>query len=426
MPRLRSTIGKLGLACIGILIGFLSLEGALQLRSRFVNPSAVPQIATVPQVVPDERLGYRPNPNLPGHDSRGWRNNFSPLDRADIVVIGDSHVYGSAWPQLVGTRLHRTVYQMGIHGYGPAHFALLLDEALTFEPKVIIAAYDYGDDIRDSYRFVYRIGKFKRSILDTVFDSSFALTNTKSQQAIMQAESIDPDFLRRKYLNCKNPVEVPDRRLQVVPDILASPPLAPLSDDGTLPRVMAFLTDRSALIKILRKRFFPAAQAHPHAEDVWPKLCLRYRDHTLTTLFSPAYRMLALDDTDPRIVEGERIALLAYQVMAQRCRQPQCSFYVMMIPTLETAFRAQAESSLGHQSYMVDLWNAEGRARANASAFFAREHIATIDALPLLEQLIASGVNPYPEDGDIHPVEIGYDAFARAVVEQLERDGIGH
>ncbi len=213
------------------------------------------------------------------------------------------------------------------------------------------------------------------------------------------------------------------RRLQVVHDILASPPLAPLSDEGILPRVMAFLTDHSALIKVLRKRLFPTAQAHPHAEDVWPKLCLRYRDQKLTTLFSPAYRILVLDDTDPRIVEGERIALLAYRVMAQRCRQPQCSFYVMMIPTKETAFRARVESSLGRQSYMVDLWNAEGRARANASAFFAREHIATIDTLPLLEELIASNVNPYPEDGDIHPVEAGYDAFARAVVERLDMDG---
>ena len=422
MPRLRSTIGKLGLVCIGFLIGFLLLEGALQLRSRFVNPSTVPQIATVPQVVPDERLGYRPNPNLPGYDSRGWRNP-SPLDRADIVVIGDSHVYGSAWPQLVGTRLHRTVYQMGVGGYGPAQYALLLDEILAFEPQVIIAAYDYADDIYDSYRFVYRIGNFKRSTLDTMFDSSFALTNAKSQQALTQAETIDPGLLRRKYLNCRNVVEVPDPRLQVVHNILESPPLAPLSDDGTLPRVMAFLTDRSVLIKILRKRLFPTAQAHPHAEDVWPKLCLRYRDHTLTTLFSPASRMLVLDDTDPRIVEGERIALLAYRVMAQRCRQPQCSFYVMMIPTIETAFRARVESSLGRQSYMVDLWNAEGRARANASVFFAREHIATIDTLPVLEELIASNVNPYPEDGDIHPVEAGYDAFARAVVDRLDMDG---
>jgi hypothetical protein len=190
-------------------------------------------------------------------------------------------------------------------------------------------------------------------------------------------------------------------------------------------RAMAFLARHSALIKVIRKRLFLTAEAPPNAEEVWPKLCYRYRDKKLTTLFSPGYQMLVLDDTDPRIVEGERIALLAYRLIAQRCRPPHCSFYVMMIPTKETAFRARIESSLEHQSYMVDLWNAEVRARANASAFFAREHIAPIDTLPFLEALIASDVNPYPEDADIHPVEVGYDAIARAVAERLERDGIG-
>ncbi|HSL02167.1 MAG TPA: hypothetical protein VK901_01335 [Nitrospiraceae bacterium] len=422
MLYLRFILGKLGLVCLGALILFLLLEGALELRSRL---AAVPQAALVPQVFPDERLGYRPNPNFHGHDSRGWRNNSSPLERADIVVIGDSHVYGSDWPQRVGARLHRTVYQMGVGGYGPAQYALLLDEAMAFEPQVIIAAYDYGDDIYDSYRFVYRIGNLKRSALDTALDSSFALMTVKSQQALTQAETIDPGLLRRKYLDCGKPVEVPDPRLQVVHEILASPPLAPLMDEGMLQRAVALLTDRSAPVKVLRKRFSTTVEAHPNAEDVWPKLCYRYRDQKLTTLFSPGYRLLVLDDTDPRIVEGERIALLAYQLIAQRCRRPRCSFYVMMIPTKESAFRARVESSLGHQSYMVDLWNAEKRAHANASAFFTREHIATIDTLPFLEELIASDVNPYPEDSDIHPVEVGYDAIARAVVEQLERDGIG-
>ena len=428
MPPLRSPIGKLSLVCIGILIGFLSLEGALRFWARFINPptasqvAVVPQVAIVPQVIPDERLGHRPNPDFRGHDSRGWRN-ASRLERADIVVIGDSHVYGSSWPQRVGARLHRTVYQMGANGYGPAQYALLLDEALSLKPKVIIATYDYADDLYDSYQFVYRTGGYKRSILDTVFDSSLALTNVKSQQALMRAETIDPEFLRRKYLNCKNPIEVPDPRLQVVHDILASPPLAPLMNQGMLPHAMAFLTDHSALIRAVRKRLLTALDVQLNAEDVWPKLCPRYRDRTLTTLFNPAYRILVLDDTDPRIVEGERIALLAFQVIAQRCRQPQCFFYVTTIPTKETAFRTRVESSMKNQSYMVDLWKVEGRAHANASAFFAREHIAAIDTLPLLEGLIASNVNPYPEDGDIHPIEIGYDAIARAVVDRLDMDG---
>ena len=38
---------------------------------------------------------------------------------------------------------------------------------------------------------------------------------------------------------------------------------------------------------------------------------------------------------------------------------------------------------------------------------------------------MASDVNPYPEDADIHFTRAGYDAIARAVVERLERDGVG-
>ena len=111
---------------------------------------------------------------------------------------------------------------MGAYGYGPAQYALLLDEALTFEPKVIIAAYDYGDDIYDSYRFVYRIGDVKRSTLDTVFDSSFALTSLQSRETLTRAESIDRGFMRRKYLNCSKPIEVPNQVVHAFSPLLFS------------------------------------------------------------------------------------------------------------------------------------------------------------------------------------------------------------
>lgn len=265
---------------------------------------------------------------------------------------------------------------------------------------------------------MYRIGNFKRTTLDPVLDSWITLKDVNAQEALTRAEVIDPELVRQKYLDCRKPVEVPDPRLQVVHDVLASPPLAPLTNEGMWQRAMAFLTRHSALIKGVRKRLVPTASA----EDIWSKLCPSYRDQKLTTDFNPGYRILVLDDTDPRIVEGERIALLGYRLIAQRCRPPQCFFYVMMIPTKETAFRARVESSLRHQPYMVDLWNAEGRLRANTHAFFAREHIATIDTLPLLEALIASDINPYRTDADGHPSQAGYEAIARAVVERLERD----
>ncbi len=425
-PHLRTILGKLGLVCLGTLIGLLLLEGALQLRARFGTPSP----STAPEIVPDERLGYRPNPNFPGHNSRGWRNP-SALTSADIVIFGDSQTYGAnfspeaAWPQRVAALLHRPVYQMAANGYGPVQYVLLLEEALALKPKVIIAAYYYGNDIYDSYQFVYRIGDFKRSTLDPVLDSLFASTDLKSREAMARAEAIDPELLRRKYLDCREPIEVPDPRLQVVHDVLASPPLVPSRSAGLLQSAETYLLRNSELIRILRARLFTTAQAKIKAEDYWPKLCPRYRDQKLTTVFNPGYRILALDETDPRIVEGQRITFLAYQYIAERCRQPHCSFYVTMIPTKETAFRARASASMQDQPYMVDLWNVETRARSNASAFFAREHIATIDTLSALEGLIASGVNPYPEDADGHPVRAGYDAIARAVAERLESDGIG-
>ena len=195
MARRRSFLGTLGLVSLGILLGLLLLECLLELRARFVTPFPAPQVTSVPQVVPDDRLGYRPNPHFPGHDSNGWRNSSLP-ERADIVVIGDSHVYGSAWPQRVGARLHHTVYQMGANGYGPAQYALLIDQALAVQPKIIIATYDYSDDIYDSYQFVYRIGGFKRSILDTAFDSTFTLTSLQSQEALSRAEREAPTNLQ--------------------------------------------------------------------------------------------------------------------------------------------------------------------------------------------------------------------------------------
>jgi len=425
MSHLRPILGTLGLVCLGTLIGSLLLEGALQLRARFVTPSTAPEV-TGPEVIPDERLGHRLNPNLPGHDSRGWRNS-SALTSADIVVFGDSQTSGvnlpakialeAAWPQRVGALLHRTVYQMAAGGYGPGHYVLLLEEALALKPKVIISTYSVGNDIYDSYEFVYRVGDLRRSTLDPVLDSLFALTDLKCRQGITRAETADPKLLRGKHLDCRGPFEV-------LNDVLASPPLAP-SWSEQLQSAKAYLLRNSALIRVLRARLFTATQVETKAEDYWPKLCPRYRDRELTTLFSPGYRIIRLDDTDPRIVEGRRITFLAFQYIAERCRRAQCSLYVAMIPTKETAFRARTFASLRDPTYMVDLWNAEGRARSDALVFFAREHIATIDTLPALETLIASGVNPYREDADGHPVQAGYDAIARAFAERLRRDGMG-
>jgi hypothetical protein len=71
------------------------------------------------------------------------------------------------------------------------------------------------------------------------------------------------------------------------------------------------------------------------------------------------------------------------------------------------------------------LWEAESAARSRAVAFFTRAHVDTIETLAALQAPIASGLNPYREDWDGHPVELGHEAIARVVVERLHRDGFG-
>jgi hypothetical protein len=81
--------------------------------------------------------------------------------------------------------------------------------------------------------------------------------------------------------------------------------------------------------------------------------------------------------------------------------------------------------SLRAEPYLVDLWNTEDRAHGRALAFFERAGISTIDVLPALQGVIASGVNPYPSDSNGHPVKAGYEAIARAVAQRLMSAGLG-
>lgn len=72
-------LGKVGVGCLGILIVLLSLEGALQLRVRVVDPSAGPRL------VPDERLGL-PRPKAE------WATSGTPAgEGVKILAIFDRH-----------------------------------------------------------------------------------------------------------------------------------------------------------------------------------------------------------------------------------------------------------------------------------------------------------------------------------------------
>lgn len=114
----------------------------------------------VSHTIPDERLGYRPNPEFPGHDSKGFRNPTVP-NKAKIVALGDSQTYGAGvdsqdtWPRQFEKLSGYTVYSMAFGGYGPVHSLILWEEASSLNPEIYIEAFYSGNDLFDSLDLVY-------------------------------------------------------------------------------------------------------------------------------------------------------------------------------------------------------------------------------------------------------------------------------
>jgi hypothetical protein len=89
-------------------------------------------------------------------DSRGYRNR-DEREQYDIVVLGDSFAEGSnvsddqAWPAVLGEISGATVYNLGMSGYSPVHYAAALEEhGLGLSPKVVVCMLYEGNDFRGS------------------------------------------------------------------------------------------------------------------------------------------------------------------------------------------------------------------------------------------------------------------------------------
>lgn len=311
------------------------------------------------------------------------------------------------------------VYQLASGGYGPAHYLLLLDEAMPLKPKVILAPYYFGNDNIDAYQLVYTKWSGPDGSLVPLVS-----TDAEVRKAIARAEEIDPRVRRSLYLDCQSPRPVKDRRLQTVRDILTASPVDPLGQYPLLRRALDALPRYSAVLSRMRQAFDRLRGRQAGITDYGPPLCLPYRKGEVHTVFNVGYRLIALDTSDPRVVEGERINLAVLKLLGDRCRRIGCQLYVVMIPTKEMVFRTQSEDALRDESLIVRLWQAEARARSRLVEFLAGERIPVIDVLPALQALVIAGVNPYKEDADGHPIAPGYEAIARTVVTHLREEPV--
>lgn len=126
-------------------------------RHRPPNQVYKARYADVPRTArsyPSTPMGYPPVDIILTTDHRGYRN-LTQLEQYDILAVGDSMTEGSfvsdeqVWPVLLGRKLIRTVYNLGMGGADPNGYLNAFQAfGLQLKPKTAIFMVYEGNDLR--------------------------------------------------------------------------------------------------------------------------------------------------------------------------------------------------------------------------------------------------------------------------------------
>jgi lysophospholipase L1-like esterase len=345
--------------------------------------------AVIPMEVKNDRLVFSPNPKFPGHDRWGFRNDNVP-EKADIVCIGDSQTYGIGaldknytWPGQFKALTNLRVYNMAFGGYGPVQESILLEKALSLKPRAVIEAFYAGNDLYDSYAFVYR--------------------NRKMDSMISHDKNAVNLFTK---LDRENPLE---RQIDIT---------SWACNNYLLIQLNKFCKSHNLFLTFIADHIFSANgssatlgqfRAHHDFYDI-------FSNKKSTFIFTPRYRLVAENLKDPRINEGLRISLDALAAMGLRCKKAGVDFIVLLLPTKEGACRDivgkdYAQVSPAYHELIAD----EITVFSTIKDFLKQKSIKFIDASEALRSAIDNGMVLYPASTDGHPNIYGYRTIAEAV-----------
>ena len=327
----------------------------------------VPSVDGSERWIADARLLWRGDPAFPEHDSRGFRNPAT-LERANVVLLGDSMTYGSrvppddTWARALAAETGLTVYNMGFPGWGPLQAAFLLPDALALKPKLVIYGFFFGNDV----------------------------LNVLEVSGPDAAGSAPPDA----------------RSGRTPPAFLPCAEYRPRRPAG----VRAFVSSHSRIYGLVRNQYrtvvpYPdmfddAAGARRLAAESDPREGLTFFEGAQwRTAFIAPYRLCALDDSDPRIRAGVEITKSTLLAMARDVDDAGSAFAVVLVPTKESVF-APRVTDVGDHAGLAGLVAAESRLRDDLTALLGAAGIPVLDLLPPLR---GAPEQPYPAGTGRHP-----------------------
>jgi hypothetical protein len=362
----------------------------------------------IPEMIDDGLLGHRPNPEFPEHDARGFRNKIA-LEQAEIVAIGDSQTYGTgvrryqAWPQQLSVLSGRSVYNMSYGGYGSVEALVLLEEAKKLNPQLVVFAMYNGNDLVDAFDAAYNLNIHPE------------LKSEGSQTILIEEmERTSPLIKEMKKITARMWGGQPKSEEATSAVNTNKPSFA-----GKIKKIKLFrlffaveLMLQNTVLDADNRRLRAAMQLKTLDSDIIENFDIK----DFSTLFTPAYRRIAMNLEDPRIAEGLAISLEAINLMKRNAEANGMDFLVILISTKErTFYELYPNYGLEPSESMQWLVTQENLIRDRTESYLKQNDIDYIDMVPLLRGCFVKGQQPYFRDADGHLNAVGQHEVAQAV-----------
>lgn len=328
------------------------------------------------ELLPDDRLGHRLSPASHGADAWGFRNS-SVTAQADVVFLGDSQVYGYGVDVLESIPLQfaaasgLSTYSMGLGGYGPIQYRELCERALDLEPELVVVGLYLGNDIIDAHLYGHLVSA--QSLRNPAYEYPL-------HQAVELRGKASPNLAMALLDSMRELSVVIEASIQLVKKLLFA--------NEALARIYAFE---------------PGAPGHKGGD--------------IDTLFTPNYRLGALNFGDERVLDGLRITSLCLQDIARSCADAGVPCLLVLIPTKESCYQQYYESRGAANPLLTSLSEAEAACRDRLIAIGNEAGLVVVDPSRKLVAALEDGRRMWPIGSDGHPLGAGYSVIAASIQE---------
>lgn len=352
--------------------------------------------------ISDALLGRRMSPFFPGHDRLGYRNETVPA-QIDVLAVGDSLTYGYAappdgsWPYHLQQLSGRIVYNAGVGGYGPLEYAAVVDEMLHLRPETVVLGLYLGNDLLNAYLSVYVDRRFPQ----------FATHEPRLREQLDAANrDMSSDLTRRITRLDRGPAR--ERWLEKSSLYAAGRNFFYAIDDHADVGRFAGEADSDG-------QTFEAAIKRPGR--------IPYdRESEFRTVFrDPGFLAVSVDDSDPRLRDGDRITREVLLGISDLLRRKQVRLIVVLLPFKPTVYAGRIEDrrASGLPSAFFSLAELEKTHTRRFADFLMANRVEVVDAATAMDRAFARRKHPYPESEDDHPNTNGYRAIAETILPAL-------